>query len=134
MQYAKGFWRINVISVDTNAIVRLLTRDDDIQHTLAVRVFETSEVFITDTVLLETEWVLRYAYGFERAAICQAFTDLLGLRNISVSDPHSVMRAIESHGDRLGFYDALHLSLSESDSHFMTFDKRLVKQAEGRPV
>lgn len=120
-----------MISVDTNVVVRLLTRDDDIQHTLAVRVFETSEVFITDTVLLETEWVLRCAYGFERADICQAFTNLLGLKNVSVLDPHAIMRALEWHGDQLGFSDALHLSLSENHSEFMTFNKRLVKQAKG---
>jgi len=37
-------------------------------------------------VLLETSWVLRSVYGFEESAIREAFTKLLGLKNVQAED------------------------------------------------
>ena len=48
-----------MFGVDTRLIVRLLTRDDHVQHRSAVAVFDTEEVLIPTTVVLETEWMLR---------------------------------------------------------------------------
>ena len=53
-----------MIAVDTNIIIRFLTHDDNLQYKKAFSIFNTQEVFIADTVILETEWVLRYAYEF----------------------------------------------------------------------
>jgi len=55
-----------MISVDTNVIVRLLTGDDRPQFKRDRSLFEKESIFITTTVILETEWVLRYAYHFNR--------------------------------------------------------------------
>ena len=62
-----------MISVDTNVIVRLLTCDDPPQFKRAKSLFEKESIFITTTVILETEWVLRYAYHFEALKIADAF-------------------------------------------------------------
>ncbi len=51
-----------MIAVDTNIIIRFLTHDDTKQYKKAFSIFSTQDVFISDTVILETEWVLRYAY------------------------------------------------------------------------
>ncbi|MCP5410517.1 MAG: PIN domain-containing protein, partial [Chromatiaceae bacterium] len=51
-----------MIGVDTNVLVRLLTRDDEAQFRKALKLFQQEEIFIPKTVFLETEWVLRYAY------------------------------------------------------------------------
>jgi predicted nucleic-acid-binding protein len=40
--------------------VRLLVRDDDVQAGRAAALFEQNEIFVCKTVLLETEWVLRF--------------------------------------------------------------------------
>jgi len=48
-----------MISIDTNVIVRLLTQDDPVQFKKSQELFKNHEIFITDTVVLETEWVLR---------------------------------------------------------------------------
>ena len=68
-----------MIAVDTNVIVRLLTKDDERQYEISWRLFKDYEVFISDTVILETEWVLRYAYKFTPSQIHQAFLNLFGL-------------------------------------------------------
>lgn len=65
-----------MISVDTNIIVRFLTHDDDKQYKKAFKIFNSNEIFIADTVILETEWVLRYAYKFSSENICNAFINL----------------------------------------------------------
>lgn len=44
-----------MIAIDTNIIVRFLTRDDEKQYKKAYTVFQQNEIFIPDTVVLETE-------------------------------------------------------------------------------
>lgn len=51
-----------MVAVDTNIVVRLLTQDDELQYQKSQEIFQTQDVFIPDTVILETEWVLRFAY------------------------------------------------------------------------
>ena len=47
-----------MVAVDTNIVVRLLTQDDELQYQKSLEIFQTQDVFIPDTVILETEWVL----------------------------------------------------------------------------
>ncbi|MFB2977172.1 type II toxin-antitoxin system VapC family toxin [Microseira sp. BLCC-F43] len=68
-----------MIAVDTNIVVRLLTQDDEKQYNKSLKLFQEQDIFIPDTVILETEWVLRFAYKFKPAEICQAFRNLFGL-------------------------------------------------------
>ncbi len=119
-----------MIAVDTNIIVRLLTRDDEEQFRLAREVFEKETVFIPDTVLLETEWVLRFAYKFEPSEIQASFTKLLGLTNVRMANPDLLAKAIEWHGTGLDFADALHLAASQGASRFLTFDAKFIKKAK----
>ncbi len=51
-----------MVAVDTNIIVRFLTQDDQLQYQKSLEIFQTQNVFIPDTVIIETEWVLRFAY------------------------------------------------------------------------
>jgi len=67
-----------MIAVDTNIIIRFLTHDDEGQYKKAFSIFNTEEVFISDTVILETEWVLRYAYEFSPEDICDALGEGMG--------------------------------------------------------
>lgn len=50
-----------MIAVDTNVLVRIVTRDDKGQARRAVRALRGKQLFVAKTVLLETEWVLRHA-------------------------------------------------------------------------
>lgn len=123
--------RLAVTAIDTDILVRLLTGDDPDQCQKARHIFASHRVFIPDTVILETEWVLRYAYKFEPAAISDAFTKLLGLANVRVTRPDCIAKAIEWHRQGLDFTDALHLAASQEQTRFLTFDAKLVKKARG---
>ena len=118
-----------MIGADTNILVRFLTRDDEDQFNKALAFIKRENVFIPDTVWLETEWVLRYAYEFDRVAISKAFRDLLGLSKIHVQDKNSLLLAIEWHAAGLDFADALHLAGSQAADAFATFDQAFVRGA-----
>jgi len=120
-----------MISVDTNVIVRFLTRDDDQQYEKAYSIFQSYEIFIPDTVILETEWVLRYAYNFSPAEICKAFVCLFGLKNLHLSNPALVAQAIEWHEQGVDFSDALHLTQCQQQEKMYTFDKKFSLRADG---
>jgi len=113
-----------MICVDTNIIIRFLTQDDDQQYDKALSIFNSSEVFIADTVVLETEWVLRYAYDFSSKEICNAFIILFGLRNVHLSNPTFISQAIEWHKQGLDFSDAMHLAQCQHYEKLYTFDKK----------
>jgi predicted nucleic-acid-binding protein len=118
-----------VIAVDTNVLVRLLTGDEPKQEAAARSLFASEPVWIAKTVLLETAWVLHSLYGFEESAIHDAFTKLLGLKNVNVEDESSVAAALAltMHGIELA--DAMHLSSRPPEVAFVSFDKSFVQRA-----
>lgn len=75
-----------MISVDTNIVVRLLTQDDQAQYQKSLELFQNPEIFIANTVIPETEWVLRFAYQLQPDQICSALRKLLGLPNVYLTD------------------------------------------------
>src|SRR5258705_12104401 len=97
-------------AVDTNVIVRLLTRDDAKQAAAARSLFAEELIWIAKTVLLETGWVLRSLYGYEESAIRDAFTGLLGLKNVRTEDEPSVAAALALTVYGIELADAMHLS------------------------
>jgi predicted nucleic-acid-binding protein len=117
-------------AIDTNVLVRLLTADHVQQAAVARRVFASGPVWIGKTVLLETEWVLRSAYGFDERAIGDAFAALLGLRNVHVEDKVSVTAALALAARGLEFADALHLTSRPAGAAFVTFDRNFVRRAK----
>jgi predicted nucleic-acid-binding protein len=120
-----------VIGVDTNIVVRLLTGDDPPQMEQAKSVFSSAEVFIPDTVILETEWVLRYAYDLPPATILDGLLRLFGLPNVILRDARAMVQALECYRTGMDFADALHLAASGHCSEFFTFDKKFVRSALG---
>ena len=123
-----------MIAADTNVLVRFLTKDDPSQAERAAHLFHSEPVFIAKTVLLETEWVLRHAYGLSRDVINAAFCKLLGLPSVSVEDVSAVSKALEWHASGLDFADALHLAASGGARRFATFDQDFAKRARGIPA
>lgn len=120
-----------MVAVDTNVIVRLLTRDDEAQFQKATALFGKEDIFIPETVILETEWVLRYAYRFEPADICDALAKTLGLANVKTQRAGTMAQAIALTRQGLDFADALHLASSQECTQFATFDTAFIKQAKG---
>ena len=118
-----------MIAVDTNLLVRLLTKDDPEQAKRAAKIMESDDILIPKTVILETEWVLRHAYGIYKEAITKGFQKMMGLPNVQVENQQTVFLAISWYESGLDFADALHLASSMKADKFVTFDKARVKKA-----
>jgi predicted nucleic-acid-binding protein len=119
-----------MIAVDTNIVVRFLTKDNEIQFQKSLKLFQEQSIFIGDTVILEVEWVLRFAYKFTPEQICQAFRKLFGLPNTYISDVNAIAQVLEWHEIGLDFADAFHLARSQHCSELYTFDQRFYGQAQ----
>lgn len=114
-----------MVSVDTNIVVRLLTSDDRIQAGNAIRLFEKHSIYITKSVVLETEWVLRGVYNLERTVVNSSLKALVSLENVVVEDEAVVFAALDHHNLGVDFADALHLASSQRAERFASFDKAL---------
>ena len=119
-----------MIAVDTNVVVRFLTQDDELQAKKAATLFKRQQIYIPDTVILETEWVLRYAYHFSATEICGALSKLFGLPNVHLSNPTWIAQAVMWHEQGMDFADALHLVQAQSCEQFLTFDLKLINKAK----
>lgn len=120
-----------MIAVDTNVVVRLLVSDDPEQAARARHLFETEEIYISDTVVLETAWVLSYSYELARESIAAGLRRLFGLANVHLRDAAEMALALEWHDHGLDFADALHLAQATHCTRMLTFDRRLAARGEG---
>lgn len=117
-------------ALDTNVLVRLVTADDPAQAKRAAEAFRSGRLWVAKTVLVETEWVLRYSYGLDQEAICGTFRKLLGYGPLEVEDRAAVLRALEWLEAGMDWADALHLASSGAAEWFVTFDRSLVARAD----
>lgn len=118
-----------MIAIDTNVLVRLLVADNPAQARASHKLFASEDIFIPDTVLLETEWVLRAAYDLNPAEICSAFRRVCGLPNVTVSDGARIAQVIDWHAAGFDFADAFHLASSSGQDSLKSFDAGFIKLA-----
>jgi predicted nucleic-acid-binding protein len=118
-----------VRAIDTNVLVRVLTGEDSAQGRKAKSAFDEGDLFVPTTVLLESEWVLRSAYGFPADRIAAAFRKLGGLDGVKFEDERLVATALGWVDKGMDFADALHLGRSEGCSAFISFDRKLARIA-----
>jgi predicted nucleic-acid-binding protein len=90
-----------MLGVDTNVLVRYLTRDDQPQYEKARRLIDRrvskgEPVLVSLLVLLETEWVLRSRYELVKSEILAAFSALLDTADLTFEDEPSIERAVYS--------------------------------------
>ena len=124
-----------MLAVDTNVVVRLLVNDDARQGELARRLFESDEIWIGVTVLIEASWVLESVYGLSTPETARALRGLLGLPNVRVEGAAAVAAALDAAATGLELADALHLLRAPEDAEFATFDRGLAKAGRTlRPV
>jgi predicted nucleic-acid-binding protein len=120
-----------VRAIDTNVIVRFLTGDDPAQAARARELIAGGGIFVSTSVLLETEWVLRSGYGFAIERLAGALRDFAGLPGVTLEDPQLAARALDWAERGLDFADALHLGGAQGCTAFMSFDRKLAKAAAG---
>ena len=119
-----------MLAVDTNVVVRLMVVDDDRQARRALSLFAENRIFVSNTVLLETEWVLRSIYGLQRDRVHSHLMELAGLPQVTLGSPERIASALEWFGSGMDFADALHLAGAEHCSEFATFDRKLTVAAK----
>ena len=120
-------------AADTNLVVRAIANDDPQQSPIARRWFEEDAVFLSQTVLLETEWILRSVLGWPRDRVGAVLSALLRNRDIVVERGSDAIWATERHAQGADFADMLHLAASRRTSVFATFDRTLAAHAGAVP-
>jgi predicted nucleic-acid-binding protein len=117
-------------AIDTNIVVRYLTGDHPRQSSKARALVDANDVYVSNTVMLESEWVLRSVYGFTPAQVSRALRAFAGLPHVTVESPALIAQALDQVERGLDFADALHLGHAEGCTAFVTFDKKLIKAAK----
>lgn len=118
-------------ALDTNVLVRFLVQDDARQGAAATRLIRSQintgeTLFVPVTVVLELEWVLRSAFGFDKAAVLQALFGLLSTYELVFESETAVEAALGLYAENAAdFADALHVALSvqAGAAPLWTFDK-----------
>ena len=121
-------------AVDTNVLARFFIDDpeDDeaaLQKPAAIQAMSQA-VFVSISVILELEWVMRGFYALPRADIERVLKALCGLQHVTIEDRAIVLSVIEAYTRGLDFADALHLARAAHCKAFVSFDKRLQKRAK----
>ena len=88
-----------MLGVDTNVLVRFLVRDDEAQFEKARKLIKREiaagrRVFVSQLVLLETEWVLRSRYGLPKDQIIVAISGLLDAADVRFEDEPAIEEAL----------------------------------------
>jgi predicted nucleic-acid-binding protein len=120
-------------AVDTNLLVRFFVDDPDDpqaarQRPAAVAIL-SERVWVSVTVVLEFEWVLRGFYKVPPKEIARVLRALAGIEHITLEDRDAVLAATDALADGLDFADALHVLRSGRSTSFVTFDQRLARRA-----
>jgi predicted nucleic-acid-binding protein len=119
-------------AVDTNVLVRLITRDDLRQANAADR-FAEKGAWVSVLALAEATWVLATVYEFSAADLATALGMLLNHKDLTLEDSDVVAAALDLFRLRptLGFSDCLMLHLARKAGHlpFGTFDRALARTA-----
>ncbi len=119
-----------MLAVDTNVLVRLLTRDDAGQVS-AAEAFVSKGAWVSHLVLAETFWVLDSVYDLTPAQIATAIEMLLNHRELSLQDADVVSAALDQYRQRpaVEFSDCLILEIARKAGHLpvATFDRDFAK-------
>lgn len=117
-------------AVDTNVLVRLVTRDD-VRQTEAAESFVANGAWVPQLALAEATWVLTTVYGLDASAISTAVEMMLDHKDLTLQESEVVRNALIRFRKRpaLGFSDCLMLEVARKAGHMPlgTFDRNLAK-------
>jgi len=117
-------------AVDTNVLVRLISRDDS-RQTEAAESFVERGAWVSHLALAEATWVLAAVYDRTPADIVTAVEMLLNHQTLTIQDSDVVSAALDHFRRRpaLGFSDCMLLEIARKAGHLPlgTFDRGLSK-------
>ena len=117
-------------AVDTNVLVRLVTRDD-VRQVKAAEAFVAKGAWVSHLVLVESVWVLSSVYDRGPSEIATVVEMLLSHKHLTLQDPDVVVTALGHYLERpaASFSDCLVLEVARRAGHLPlgTFDRNLSK-------
>ena len=121
-----------MIGLDTNVVVRYLTRDDEGQFRSAEAVIRAAArtgepVFICLPVLLETVWVLQRAYAVDRSGVASTLQALLESPEIVLENEPLVEAALDAIQTGSADFADYVIGIGNAAAgcrHTLTFDER----------
>ena len=118
-------------AVDTNVLVRLLTRDDAKQVAAAEEFVEAGGAWVSLVVLVEAIWVLSTVYDVGSKPMADAIEMLLDHQSLVVQNSDVVAIAVANYRRRpsVGLSDHLVLEIARQagNTPLGTFDRGLAK-------
>jgi predicted nucleic-acid-binding protein len=117
-------------AIDTNVLVRLITRDDS-RQAAAAEAFVENGAWVSVLALAEATWVLATVYELSSTDLAKMIEMLLDHRDLVLQDSEAVQEALKLFQAKpaLGFSDCLMLHLARKAGHLPlgTFDRGLAK-------
>jgi predicted nucleic-acid-binding protein len=117
-------------AVDTNVLVRLITRDEP-RQTASAESFVAKGGWVSVLALAEAIWVLGSVYDLNAMDQAMAVEMLLNHRQLVLHERETVAAALELFRSRpaLGFSDCLMVELARKAGHLPlgTFDRNLAR-------
>lgn len=117
-------------AIDTNVLVRLITRDDARQAASA-DLFVKNGAWVSVLALAEATWVLSTVYQRNASDIATGIEMLLNHEDLTLQDSDVVLAALALFRSQpaLGFSDCLIVQLARKAGHIPvgTFDRKLAR-------
>jgi len=127
-----------MMAIDTNVLARYYVASSDApsqkQGVAAKKLLESgTSLFVSKTVVLELEWVLRGYYKCPPEDVLTVLTHMLAMPNLDIEDRVAVELAAAALGDGFDFADALHHASSRHCTSLATFDdKKFARRASAK--
>jgi predicted nucleic-acid-binding protein len=119
-----------MIGLDTNVLVRYLTRDDPAQSAAAIRLVRSLSAeapgFLSLVVLVETVWVLEVSYHFKKSQVEEVLETLLRSQELMMERADLAWQALRAYSSsRADFSDCLieRCSHAAGCTYTATFDR-----------
>ena len=120
-------------ALDTNVLARFFIEDpDDAQahkQRPAAMAAMGQRAYISITVVLEFEWLMRGFYKLSAPQATSVLRALLSIEHITVEARLELEQAVQAAEAGMDFADAVHMLRSGRATGFLTFDQALVKRA-----
>jgi len=115
-------------AVNTNVLVRLVTRDDA-KQVAAAEAFVAGGAWVSHLALAEASWALSAVYDLDAREIATAVDMLIHHKDLTLQESEVAASALEKFRKRpaLGFSDCLMLEVARKAGHLPlgTFDRML---------
>jgi predicted nucleic-acid-binding protein len=119
-----------LIAIDTNIILRFLTRQPKAHFEAARELFRNGGLFVSTPVVMEAYFTLTGSVlDFSDEHALEALEAVLRLPGVEVQHADEVFVALAYAQQGLPFKDACVLAFSASAEELMTFDKPFAKRA-----